>query len=51
MRGIGSSQPDPYSSVAGAAARSMVPLHGGANEAVLRHVNGDRFQGKSCRFH
>ncbi|MGZ8442879.1 MAG: citrate synthase [Candidatus Binatia bacterium] len=36
MRGIGSSQPDPYSSVAGAAAALYGPLHGGANEAVLR---------------
>jgi citrate synthase len=36
MRGIGSSQTDPYSSVAGAAAALYGPLHGGANEAVLR---------------
>ncbi|MBM4263729.1 MAG: citrate synthase [Deltaproteobacteria bacterium] len=36
MRGIGSSQPDPYSAVAGAAAALYGPLHGGANEAVLR---------------
>jgi citrate synthase len=36
MRGIGSSQVDPYSSVAGAAAALYGPLHGGANEAVLR---------------
>jgi citrate synthase len=36
MRGIGSSQSDPYSSVAGAAAALYGPLHGGANEAVLR---------------
>lgn len=36
MRGIGSSQPDPYSGVAGAAAALYGPLHGGANEAVLR---------------
>src|SRR5678815_2136491 len=36
MRGIGSSQADPYSSVAGAAAALYGPLHGGANEAVLR---------------
>ncbi|MGZ9157130.1 MAG: citrate/2-methylcitrate synthase, partial [Candidatus Binatia bacterium] len=39
MRGIGSSQPDPYSSVAGAAAALYGPLHGGANEAVLRMLN------------
>lgn len=36
MRTIGSSQADPYSSVAGAAAALYGPLHGGANEAVLR---------------
>jgi citrate synthase len=36
MRGVGSSQSDPYSSVAGAAAALYGPLHGGANEAVLR---------------
>ena len=36
MRGIGSSQPDPYSALAGAAAALYGPLHGGANEAVLR---------------
>ncbi|MGH7826487.1 MAG: citrate synthase [Candidatus Binatia bacterium] len=36
MRGVGSSQSDPYSAVAGAAAALYGPLHGGANEAVLR---------------
>ena len=36
MRGIGSSNADPYSSLAGAAAALYGPLHGGANEAVLR---------------
>ena len=36
MRGIGSSQADPYSAMAGAAAALYGPLHGGANEAVLR---------------
>src|SRR3970282_1543216 len=36
MRGIGSSQADPYSSMAGAAAALYGPLHGGANEAVLK---------------
>jgi len=35
MRGIGSSQADPYASMAGAAAALYGPLHGGANEAVL----------------
>jgi citrate synthase len=36
MRGIGSSHADPYSSLAGAAAALYGPLHGGANEAVLK---------------
>src|SRR6266446_1892616 len=36
MRTIGSSHSDPYSSLAGAAAALYGPLHGGANEAVLR---------------
>ena len=36
MRSIGSSHADPYSSMAGAAAALYGPLHGGANEAVLR---------------
>ncbi|PYS49447.1 MAG: citrate (Si)-synthase [Acidobacteria bacterium] len=36
MRSIGSAQTDPYSAIAGAAAALYGPLHGGANEAVLR---------------
>jgi citrate synthase len=36
MRGVGSSQSDPYSATAAAAAALYGPLHGGANEAVLR---------------
>jgi len=36
MRSIGSSEVDPYSAVAGAAAALYGPLHGGANEAVIR---------------
>ena len=36
MRSIGSSQVDPYSAVAGAAAALYGPLHGGANEQVIR---------------
>jgi citrate synthase len=39
MRGIGSSHPDPYSAVAGAAAALYGPLHGGANEEVLKMLN------------
>ena len=36
MRSIGSSHADPYSAMAGAAGALSGPLHGGANEAVLR---------------
>src|SRR5258708_9218780 len=36
MRAVGSSQPDPYSATAAAIAALYGPLHGGANEAVLR---------------
>ena len=36
MRVIGSSRVDPYSALAGAMAALYGPLHGGANEAVLR---------------
>ena len=36
MRGVGSSQVDPYSAVAAGVAALYGPLHGGANEAVLR---------------
>jgi citrate synthase len=39
MRTIGSSHADPYSALAGAAAALYGPLHGGANEAVLRMLN------------
>ena len=45
MRSVASSKVDPYSAMAGAAAALFGPLHGGANEAVLRmlveigHVN------------
>jgi citrate synthase len=38
MRVIGSSQADPYSSLAGAAAALYGPLHGAANEAVLSQL-------------
>ena len=44
MRAIGSSLVDPYSAMAGAAAALYGPLHGGANEAVLRMLTeiGDK---------
>jgi citrate synthase len=39
MRGVGSSHSDPYASVAAAIGALYGPLHGGANEAVLRMLN------------
>ncbi|OGU62259.1 MAG: citrate (Si)-synthase, partial [Ignavibacteria bacterium RIFCSPHIGHO2_02_FULL_56_12] len=39
MRMVGSSHVDPYSSTAAAAAALWGPLHGGANEAVLRMLD------------
>src|SRR5256885_3521941 len=40
MRGVGSSHADPYSAMAAAAAALYGPLHGGANEEVLRMLRG-----------
>jgi citrate synthase len=44
MRSIASSNTDPYTATAGAAAALYGPLHGGANEAVLRMLTkiGDK---------
>jgi citrate synthase len=39
MRVIGSANSDPYSALAGAMGALYGPLHGGANEAVLRMLN------------
>ena len=39
MRGVGSTRVDPYSAVSAAAAALFGPLHGGANEAVLRMLD------------
>jgi len=39
MRSIGSAQADPYSAMAGAVAALSGPLHGGANEAVLKMLD------------
>ena len=39
MRAIGSSRVDPYSAMAGAAAALYGPLHGGANEEVLKMLS------------
>ena len=46
MRGVGSSEVDPYSSIAAAIAALYGPLHGGANEQVLRMLQRDRLQGQ-----
>jgi citrate synthase len=40
MRAVGSSRADPFSALAAAAAALYGPLHGGANEAVLRMLSG-----------
>src|ERR1700750_3214440 len=39
VRGVGSSQVDPYSAVAAGVAALYGPLHGGANEAALRMLD------------
>ncbi|HLB23560.1 MAG TPA: citrate synthase [Dehalococcoidia bacterium] len=39
MRAVGSSRPDPYSATAAACAALYGPLHGGANEEVLRMLD------------
>jgi len=39
MRAVGSSHPDPYLAIASAAAALSGPLHGGANEEVLRMLD------------
>src|SRR3954467_2972074 len=39
VRGVGSSKVDPYSAVAGGVAALYGPLHGGANEQVLRMLD------------
>ncbi|MDT7783346.1 MAG: citrate synthase [Pseudonocardiales bacterium] len=44
VRGVGSSQVDPYSAVAAGVAALYGPLHGGANEAVLKML--DRIETK-----
>ena len=39
VRSIGSAKPDPYSAIAGGIGALYGPLHGGANEAVLRMLH------------
>jgi citrate synthase len=46
MRGVGSSHADPYASTAAASAALYGPLHGGANEAVLRML--EEIASKEC---
>ncbi len=50
MRSVGSSHVDPYSAVAAAAAALFGPLHGGANEAVLRMLMEIGSKGKVAEF-
>ncbi len=50
MRCVGSSQADPYCSVAAAAAALYGPLHGGANEAVLKMLSEIGSKGKVPEF-
>ena len=50
MRSVGSSGVDPYSAVAAAAAALYGPLHGGANEAVLRMLRAVGATGRVPEF-
>jgi citrate synthase len=50
MRGVGSSEVDPYSATAAAIAALYGPLHGGANEAVLRMLNEIGSKDKVAQF-
>ncbi|MFQ5802560.1 MAG: citrate synthase [Candidatus Methylomirabilales bacterium] len=50
MRSVGSSHVDPYSAVAAATAALYGPLHGGANEAVLRMLREIGSKGKVPEF-
>ena len=51
VRSVGSSQVDPYSAVAAGVAALYGPLHGGANEAVLRMLKPHRDQGQHPGLH
>jgi citrate synthase len=50
MRSVGSSHADPYSSVAAATAALYGPLHGGANEQVLRMLRAIGSKAKVPQF-
>jgi citrate synthase len=50
MRSVGSSQVDPYAAIAAATAALYGPLHGGANEAVLRMLGQIGSKGKVLDF-
>jgi citrate synthase len=50
MRGVGSSEVDPYSATAAAIAALYGPLHGGANEAVLRMLRSIGSRDKVAAF-
>ena len=51
VRSVGSSQVDPYSAVAAGIAALYGPLHGGANEAVLRMLRRIGIEGQHPRLH
>ena len=51
MRSVGSSKPDPYSAAAAAIGALAGPLHGGANEAVLRMLEMLQRIGSKDRVH
>ena len=51
VRSVGSSQVDPYSAVAAGVAALYGPLHGGANEAVLRMLRADRLKDNIAGLH
>ena len=51
VRSVGSSQVDPYSAVAAGVAALYGPLHGGANEAVLRMLRRIETQGEHPGLH
>jgi len=50
VRSVGSSQVDPYSALAGGAAALYGPLHGGANEEVLRMLRAIRSKNRIPEF-